>query len=291
MQVVFHLGAPCTDEGRLIKSLLKNRDALARQGIQVPPPSRYQGVIRDASRALKGAPASEDIQDALLDAILDETPHDRLILSNPRFICINRLVVQGAQIWPAIDREVMKLKNLFPDAATELFIGMRDPATLIPALFKSSRFGDFEEFTENMQPHAVSWSEMLTRLVQAHPDIAVTVWNNEDTPLIWGEVLRELAGCGPELPLDGVDDLLKTIMDPAGFARFQTYLADHPVDTEVQRRRIAAAFLDKFALEDEIEEDLDVPGWTEALIEQMSDAYEADMDEVLRLPGVTYLTP
>ena len=38
MQVVFHIGAPCTDDDRLIKSLLRNREALARDGIAIPTP-------------------------------------------------------------------------------------------------------------------------------------------------------------------------------------------------------------------------------------------------------------
>lgn len=42
MQVVFHMGAPCTDDDRLIQSLLKNREALAKQGIAVPTPALYR---------------------------------------------------------------------------------------------------------------------------------------------------------------------------------------------------------------------------------------------------------
>lgn len=291
MQVVYHLGAPCTDEDRLIKSLLLNRARLADEGIVIPPPGRYRMVLRDAARALKGAPASDDIQDALLDAIMDEENCDRLILSNPRFICINRLVVQGAQIWPMIERETRKLRNLFPADEVQFFVAMRDPGTLIPALFNASRFSDFAEFTEAMQPLAVRWSEMISRLRQAHPDCPVTVWCNEDTPLLWGEILREMAGCAPGTPMEGVDDLLETIMEPAGFKRMQAYLKEHPPETEMQRRRIAAAFLDKFALDDEIEEELDAPGWTEDMIDAMTEAYEADMDVVAALPGVTFLTP
>lgn len=291
MQVVFHLGAPCTDDDQLIMSLLKNRPRLAQDGIVVPPPGRYRSVIRDTSRALKGQPATADIQDALLDAIADEDQIDRLILSDPRFICINRLVVQGAQIWPTIDRLTNNLRALFPEAATEFFIGMRDPGTLIPALFQSSRFSDFREFTENMQPHAVAWSEMLHRLRMAQPDAGITVWCNEDTPLIWGQILREMAGCDPNTEIEGEDDLVEAIMDPAGFQRMKAYLAAHRPENRVQRRRIVAAFLDKYALEEEVEEVLDLPGWSEALLAELAESYDEDMAMVARIPGVTLLTP
>ncbi len=291
MQVVFHIGAPCTDGDLMIGSLLKNRARLAKEHISVPQPSRYRAVVRDTSRALVGREASDEIQEALLDAIVDEMDIDRLILSDPRFICINRLVVQGPQIWPMIDRQTALLRGLFPQAEVEFFIGMRDPATLIPALFRNSRFTDFREFTENMQPHALTWSEMLRRLRAAQPDSAVYVWCNEDTPLLWGEVLREMAGVSSDFALDGMDDLVETIMDPTGFQRMQSYLTENPPETEMQRRRIVSAFLDRYAKDDAIEETLDVPGWTEDLIEQMSESYEQDMDAIARIPGVTLLAP
>lgn len=291
MEIVFHLGAPCTDYDLLIKSLLKNRARLAYEGIAVPTPGRYRSVVRDTARALKGREANAEVQEALLDAILDEPEIDRLILSDPRFICINRLVVQGPQIWPMIDRQTRQLRALFPDAQVEFFIGMRDPATLIPALFRGSRFDDFDEFAEGMQPQAVAWSEMLTRLTQTHPDCPVTVWCNEDTPVLWGEVMREMAGVGPDVPLEGIDDLAETIMDEAGFTRMQRYFEEHPAETEVQRRRTIVAFLERYALEDRIEEEIDLPGWDEDLIAAMSDHYDADMDRVAQVPGVRLLAP
>lgn len=291
MQVVFHLGAPCTDLGMLLASLLKNRARLAEDGIIVPPLMRYRPVIKETMRALQGRPANADVQEALLDAIVDEARIDRLILSDPRFICINRLVVRGAQIWPMIDRQTVALRALFPQAEVEFFIGMRNPATLIPALFTSSKFKDFVEFTEQMQPHALFWSEMLRRLRMTHPDAPVTVWCNEDTPLLWGEILREMADVPFDYPLRGIDDLVETIMDPVGFKRMRRYLQDNPPQSEMQRRRIVGAFLDRYALDAEIEEELDLPGWAPDLVEALSLAYEDDMEEIARIPGVTLLTP
>jgi hypothetical protein len=292
MQVVFHLGAPCTDDDLLLQTLIRNRELLENEGVAVPPPGRYRAVVRDTARALKGRPASEEVQDALLDAILDDASDvDRLILSDPRFVCINRLVVQGPQIWPMIDRQTTQLRALFPRDAVEFFIGMRDPATHIPQLFKTSRFSDFAEFTENMQPHAIAWSEMLRRLTMTHPDCPVTVWCNEDTPLLWGEILQEIAAVGIEVPLEGKDVLVEQIMEPAGYRRMRDYLRQKPPESEAYRRRIVSAFLGRYAVEDRIEEEVNVPGWTEDFMTELSEAYEADMEIVARIPGVTLITP
>ncbi|MBF9033447.1 hypothetical protein HKCCE2091_04285 [Rhodobacterales bacterium HKCCE2091] len=291
MQVVYHLGAPCTDDNMLIKSLLKNRARLAPQGIVVPPPGRYRNFLRDTARVLEGQPASAETQDRLLDSIVDEDHVERLILSDSRFVCINRLVVQGQKIWPMIERRTRLLRNLFPGAETEFFVGMRDPATLIPALFRASRFADFDEFTENMIPTGLRWSETIARLRRAQPDARITVWCNEDTPLIWAEVMAAMAGLDTADGLEGREDLVQTIMEPAGFRRLQAYLAKHRPDSEYQRRRIVAAFLDKYAREEAMEEELVAPGWTEDMLAEMTAAYDADMDRVADIPEIDFITP
>ncbi|WP_338275312.1 MULTISPECIES: hypothetical protein [Roseicyclus] len=291
MQVVFHLGAPCTDGGLLLQSLARNRARLAQDGILVPSQSRYRPLLRDTVRALKGRVASPDVEDALLDAIIEDHEVERLIFSDALLVSIPRLVVTGPQIWPMIERQVAALRGLFPSASPEIFLAMRDPATLIPALFDASKFTDFTEFTQNMQPHAATWSEMLRRLRMAHPDVPVTVWCNEDTPLLWGQLLHEITDTPHDYPLQGVDDLIETIMEPTGFKRLQRYLADNPAQSEIQRRRIVSAFLGRYALETAIEEELDLPGWTPELIETLTLAYEDDMAEIARIPGVTLLAP
>lgn len=291
MQVVYHLGAPCTDEDMLIKSLSKNRAALLREGVSVPPVGRYRTIIRDTMRALKGRPASDETMAALIEAICDEDRFDRLVLSDPRFVCINRLVVQGAQIWTSIDRQTTNLRALFPKARPEFFIGMRDPATLIPALFRASRFTDFTEFAGAIQPRALRWSEMLIRLRDTHRDARIVVWANEDTPYLWGEILREMAGLLPHAPIEGADDLIETLMVPEGLERYRAYLAAHPPETEAHRRRVLTAFLEHYAVEDRLLEACDIPGWNQGLIDDLSANYDQDIADIAALDGIELLAP
>ncbi len=61
--------------------------------------------------------------------------------------------------------------------------------------------------------------------------------------------------------------------------------------TEGQRRRVIGAFLDKYAIEDEIVEELDLPGWSDELVEQMTEIYEADIDHIADIPGVRMILP
>ena len=291
MQVVFHLGAPATDNDALIRSLLRNRVDLAKEGVEIPTPAQYRDVIKDMTRMLDGVQADAAMQRKLFEAAQIPEDAERIVFSDSRFVCINRLVVKGPQIWSMIARVAVSLRNLFPQAEVEFMIGMRDPATLIHSLFQGSRFSDFDEFTSEMQPLGVAWSEMLIRLRNAVPDTPVTVWCNEDTPLIWGEIMREMAGVEMQAPIKGVDDLVRDLMEPAGFRRMQGYLSDNPPENEMLRRRIVAAFLEKYIREEELEEELNAPGWSQEMVEAISSAYEADMDAVARIPGVHLISP
>ena len=61
--------------------------------------------------------------------------------------------------------------------------------------------------------------------------------------------------------------------------------------TEMQKRRVISAFLDKFALEEEVEEEVDLAGWDDDLMADMTDVYDEDMLEVQRIPRVTLIAP
>jgi len=51
------------------------------------------------------------------------------------------------------------------------------------------------------------------------------------------------------------------------------------------------AFLDKFAKEEALDEELDLPGWTDRMIEDLSVIYDEDCEAIGHIPGVTMITP
>ena len=119
----------------------------------------------------------------------------------------------------------------------------------------------------------------------------ITVWCNEDTPLIWAQIIREMAALEHNQKIVGGFDLLSDIMTKVGMKRFREYLKKYPNMNEIQKRRVIAAFLDKFAIEEEIEEELDLPGWTEDLVNELSDIYDDDVFEIGRIQGVNLMAP
>ena len=81
MRIVYHLGAHFTDDERLLRCLLKNRDVLAQHDIVVPGPNRYRRLLRETATKLKGKAAKVDEQALILEQIMEDDRAVRLILS------------------------------------------------------------------------------------------------------------------------------------------------------------------------------------------------------------------
>ena len=291
MQLVLHTGVHYTEEDRLLKCLLHNKDTFAKRGIAVPGPSSFRGLFRDTLNAMHKEPVGPDARDVLLDAALDDASADRLILSDPNFFRTPATAVMKGQLYPDAPKRMMHMAEVFPDDDLEIFMAIRNPASLVPILFDKAMDQKDAAFWGALGPLDLRWSETLSLIRQAAPEIPITVWCNEDLPLIWSQVIREIAGLEIHEKITGGFDLLATIMSKEGMQRFRTYLDTHPEMSEMQKRRVIAAFLDKFAIDDEIEEELDMPGWTEELVDEMSEIYDDDIAAIQRIPGVTMITP
>jgi hypothetical protein len=291
MQVVLHAGAHCTDEDRILKCLLKNRGEFAEIGSAVPPPGRYRRLLRKTVQALETSDPAPNARDLLIETILDGEAADRLLLSERNLFCMASFAVRGASFYHRADSRLAEFKRLFAGDQIELFLSIRNPASFLPALFEKAGVEDLMTLLRGTDPRELYWSELILRLRNAHPDVPITLWCNEDSPLIWAQIIREMAGLNPGTKIKGGFDLLSEIMTKEGMKRFRDYLAKHPVMTEIQKRRVMVAFLDKFARPDAIEEELDVPGWTEELVDELTEAYDEDVFEIARIPGVNLITP
>lgn len=290
MEIVLHVGAHSTDEDNLLKCLYKNKGPLGEQGIIIPEPARYRPAIRECLQALVGDVAPVETQEALLDSIMDEDDATRVILSHESFFCVPGRSIGNGQLYPAASVKAARMRNLFSREDVRFCIALRNPATFVPTIFERANDPNFESFLDGSDPMALRWSELITRIRKMVPDAPITVWCNEDTPLIWPQVLQAMVGTGDAFHFDGVNDFLGTIMGHGGLNRLEGYLATHPPQTENQRERIIAAFLDKFGA-DALEQEIDLPGWTEAYVDQLSRLYERDLETLALMPGVTFLTP
>lgn len=292
MQVMFHMGVLCTDEDQLVRSLERNRDQLAAQRIDVPRPGQYRPVISEAVRNLQ----SEDrpnpqLQATLLDAIAMQESPARMILSSQTFLGSTPNALADGVLYPRATVKSRLLPRLFPEAECEFAFAIRNPATFLPALCARQSDTGFDAMMAGADPRRVLWSDLVRRLRDASPEVPLTIWCDEDTPVIWPEVLQAVAGLPPEeSTLEGGNDRLRDLMSESGLEKLSRYLETNPPPRPEHRRRIVAAFLDKFALEDAMELELDLPGWTDDLVEELTDIYEDDAAEIAAMEGVTFLS-
>ena len=291
MQVVLHAGAHNTDEDRLVKCLLRNRDDFRQRGIAVPGPSRYRRLLRDTLHAMSEGQLAPDARNILLDAILDEDYPERLLMSNENFFCVPKLAVGKGVFYPRAEVKMAQMCQIFARDQVELFLAIRNPATFLPAVHATCPEIAFADFMDGADPRALRWSELVARIRQTVPELSITVWCNEDTPLIWAQLIREMAALEHNQKIIGGFDLLSEIMSKPGMKRFRAYLKEHPNMNEIQKRRVISAFLDKFAIEDEIEEELDLPGWTEDMVDELTEIYDDDVFAIGRMQGVTLIAP
>ncbi|MCP3972592.1 MAG: hypothetical protein GY717_20170 [Rhodobacteraceae bacterium] len=286
---VYHLGAHCTDENTLIRSLMKNGNDLNKNKIIVPRPRRYRRLLGDVMNKYRGDPMPEDEQKRLFEMILMGYPAERVIVGDENYLCWPQKIFDAGQFYSTVPFRSTWVRYLFPENPCEFFLAIRNPATFVPAVFAASKADDFESFMSGADPLQLRWARVIQDLQDNNPGCAITVWCNEDTPLVWPTILRELSDADDDLPLDGELDVLRGIMTEDGFERMQTYLATHAPPSEIQRRRVFAAFLDKFAIEEALEEDIDLPGWTPELVDRITANYEDDVYQIERMSGVNFI--
>ncbi len=291
MRIVYHLGAHCTDDERLIRCLWKNRVQLGEQGIVVPAPTRYRALLRDTAVTLKGRAASRDTQAVVLEQIMEEERAERLILSWDNFLSYPQWVIRNRRLYPAAAERIRAFTQIFPEIEAEFHMAIRNPASFLPTLFQRQRGKSFDDFMTGADPRDLSWLKLVEEVRTLNPDANLTIWCDEDTPLIWPEILAAISGHAPGTTLIDNEELLADIMSPEGLERMRAYITANPPATVLHRRRSVSAFLDKFALSDQVDMELDMPDWDEDMVDDLTEGYHRDVDRIKTLSGVTFISP
>ncbi|WP_166417058.1 hypothetical protein [Cochlodiniinecator piscidefendens] len=289
--IVYHLGAPQTDNDLLVKSLRWDTDLLAQNGVVARKPSQYRKTIQSFLEQMSEGSLSEELEIEYLQSLTKVEQVDRILLSDSNFLGFPAFTFSGNSFYGRADIKTHRLRNLTPNCPVEFFIAIRDPATFVPALANTgARKGD-KNFLGGMNPLEIKWSNVINLIKQANPDCHITVWADEDSPILWPTLLQEFSGLDPAVTLQGSSDMLSSIMTEEGTNRLSAYLEEHPNLSILQRRRIFAIFLDKFADLDQIEEEIELEGWNTPLMEALSEHYDDDMYEIERMQNVTFITP
>ena len=287
--IIYHIGAPFTDNEQLTWSLRQDSTIMLDNGVMIRRPKEYRPRIKEMLAELQGVYPSVVDQENLLNSIVKKQKIKRLILTDTTFMGSAVWMFFGGSFYPNVAKNTAAIRNLFPDNPCEFFLGISNPANFIPAAFKEQTKKDYAQFIDGTDIFSLRWSDIIHKIRQANPECPITVWCNEDTPIIWPTILREFAGLDREVRLKGELDIMRSIMSDKSIELLIKYLNERPNLSEIQRQRIRAIFLEKFALEDEVEEEIDLPGWTGETVDQLSQNYEDDVERIQQIPEVRFL--
>lgn len=293
MQIVVHLGAHFTDDDGLIKTLLGNETMLRARGVAVPRPKVYRRMLRDLLDAAKARRPDPGLRDQVLGELLQgyDAPVRRIVISHPNLLCVTPFAARNGVFYHRAVRHLGVLDQVFAGDDLVFCMAIRSPATFLPELYYANDLSSMSEVINGVSPQQMRWSELFERVRAALPGRRFKLWCDEDAPLIRGEILRWMAGLEAHEPLEGEFDLLQRILRPQAMERFVQYCQEHPDMNAGHQRRVIAAFLERFMLPDEVEIELDVPGWDEALISALEARYDEDCLRINAMNGVELLAP
>jgi len=263
---------------------------LENQGICVPNPASYRNQLRNAARELKGRAASPAYQSGLLGNILNAHRPKRMVLSWENFAGFAQSAVRE-QFYIGAGERMRTLCQLFPEAETSFYFSIRNPATFLPAISYKQGKLERHDFAQNIRPLSLRWSDTVINIRAANPGVPMTIWCDEDVPLLWPDILRAVSGYSGTEPLSGEDEMLRSLLSPEGLEKLDDYMQNYPPKTAARRQHVQAAFLDRYALEDRMHADADLPGWDQSMVDVLSAAYEQDLERIASIRDVTILRP
>ncbi|MEM6342099.1 MAG: hypothetical protein AAF729_13210, partial [Pseudomonadota bacterium] len=104
-------------------------------------------------------------------------------------------------------------------------------------------------------------------------------------------ILHKILGMPRVEDVNGRFDLLTEIMEPEGLVQLERSLNVAMGLSEAEDRDLIPDHLERVAIKDAVEEELDVPNWTEDLIDEITEIYDEDMDRLAAIPGVSLIEP
>lgn len=289
IEIAFHIGAPYTDHDQLTWSLRKDTKLLTENGVLLRRPKQYRRLLRDRLADVKRRPTTFESQQKLLASIIKNQQVKRLILSNGNFLGAPSWMLNGGKFYQNAGANTSTLRGLFAANPCRFFLGIRNPASLISSAFDGQNSRSFAEFRSNIPYEDIRWSDVVESVRRANPGCPITVWCHEDTPLIWSTVLQRITAFDQEFKFAGELDIIMKIISFDGSLRLRKYLETRPNLNRAQREQVCAIFLEKFVLEHEVEEAIDLPGWSHALVHTMTSIYEDDIQKIMHMSNVDFI--
>ncbi|NOD62071.1 MULTISPECIES: hypothetical protein [unclassified Ruegeria] len=289
MQVIIHAGAAFADEGHILSSLVANRQMLAEMKTAPMGPRMSRQFVKIMSDALIHGTSIEETRDSLAPLFPQDVNLERVILSSDKFFGPRRTALQHGQIYPFAGRRTAFTETLLEGAQLELFIGLVNPGLFIPKTLMSIHEDHRRDILASTDLSCLSWLSMIEDLRELAPQFKLTVWENENLPLIWGDIIRAMTGLPIETLLPDEYSFLSSLLTDAGQRQVQEILGRRtPLDLQGQREELAQVLEDQ-ARPEQVEEELDLPGWNTDIFDAFTELYAQDMAAIRTMSDIRVL--
>jgi len=216
MQIVYHIGAHCTDQESLHASLVKNNEMLVQKRVAPASTPKYQNIICGHLKAKAAGSRLEKTRLELLADILGNTEADRAIFTNGNFIRVPNRIFENEVFYMLAVEKLQAFGTLFSGHDIEISICIRDPESFIPAAFGELHGRSYDRLTAGTRAEVLQWHGLIDQIRATSPNAKITAWCNENTPFIWPRLLRCVMCLTDEDPVEGGYDLIASALTQSG---------------------------------------------------------------------------
>ncbi len=281
-----HFAIPFYAGDQLVRSLIEISASLRKTGVSVPDPKKYRDIFGRKIRGEEGG-AFMPLEIERMSEILDETA-DLIILSFNDLMAPPANIFDGGVIYGEAHHRIEYLRNLFPNREMTLFFSAANPGSVMAAMLNSGAMN--ADRAQKMSQVRPLWCELTELIDTYHPDLPVILWANEDTPVTWPAVLREILGLEEGTAVPGGLHMAGALLDGKARAALASEIKTAAPKSEWALMNILDGFLSKNVDRERTEFEVDHPGWDQETLDDFTLLYEQDMDACLDLEQVSVMT-
>ncbi len=291
MQVVIHAGVAFTDEDRLFGLLKANQETVANHNGAFFGRRAFRRHFRQALNELEPGTPALNTRKAFQGMIPKDKTVDRVVISQPGFLGAIQTSILDGQFYPLAGERIAYLDDMFDDCQMELFIGLRNPGSFIPKALMAQSEPERQRILAETDISCLSWLTMIDNIRDLAPDVQITLWSNEDSPLIWGDIARAMVELPEDTPLNEEFSFLSTLLTDEGRDEIETLIQRQPAIGSPTLRTDLGQIFARHADPTAIEEELTLPGWSDEIVAAFTELYEQDLDVLQNMQDIHFLTP
>ena len=291
MKIALHLGVHLTDDTKVRTCLRANKRPLEAAGILVPRARSYLNLMRGAANQIVTGEEVPEFDSKLFSSVEVTEATQRIVFSAPGLLAKQHQALEGSLFYPSARARVSAFRHLLGGHEVEIFIALRNPASFVPALLQEMHATERAELLQTLVGAELRWSHLIAEIRETWPEAPITLWCDEDTPLIWHRLLRLISGYEPETEFEDSFAWFETVMVDGGPDKLAAYLNAMPPVDDGHRQQVISAFLEKFCDTDKLDIDFSLTGWDETQVDVISQLYEDDIDHIRTMDGVRLILP